>query len=206
MLQSGIGAKFDPIVNTRQSTFKFLDLAFDEAVQQAVNALLPVLTAQITNELRLNGAGEMVTNLLPSTPGWKGLESRSLDPLAPQPLQLMLKTGLLISRKCLRCWDQKYKREYDTICQREDELTDGIVNTEFTDVAQVANVGRNIELLHERGGSNNKKNRDGDYIQPAARNNNQKGYDQRRSDGHGYDRHNNNQRDFSQGEMIYVFF
>nr|GEY33820.1 putative reverse transcriptase domain-containing protein [Tanacetum cinerariifolium] len=236
--------------------------------------------------------GEMVTNLLPSTPGWKGLESRSLDPLAPQPLQLMLKTGLLISRSCLRCWDvliilklgwlainlrvtllvggrllnkprdekrmwqhchgrtsvrfsfgkyfpmseqRKYEREYHTIRQREDELTgefierflrlavfigkkagppeeqaknfkwtlcnwilDGIVNTKFTNVAQVANVGRNIELLHERGGSNNKRNRDGDRIQPAARNNNQKGYDQRRSDARGYDRQNNNQRDFGQ--------
>nr|GEX51344.1 ribonuclease H-like domain-containing protein [Tanacetum cinerariifolium] len=96
--------------------------------------------------------------------------------------------------------------EYHTIRQREDELTgefmkrflrldgfigkkagppeekakhfkwplcdwilDGIVNTEFTDVAQ-----------------------------PATRNNNPKGYDQRRSDGRGYDRQNNNQRDFGQ--------
>nr|GEW31656.1 hypothetical protein [Tanacetum cinerariifolium] len=64
-----------------------------------------------------------------------------------------------------------------------------IVNTEFTDVAQVANAGRNIELLRERGGSKNKRIRDGDRIQPAASNNNQKGYDQKRSDGRGYDRH-----------------
>nr|GEY91736.1 putative reverse transcriptase domain-containing protein [Tanacetum cinerariifolium] len=62
----------------------------------------------------------------------------------------------------------------------------------------VANAGRNIELLHERGDLNNKRNRNGDRIQPAARNNNQKGYDQRRSDGRGYDRQNNNQRDFGQ--------
>nr|GFC76152.1 hypothetical protein [Tanacetum cinerariifolium] len=68
---------------------------------------------------------------------------------------------------------QKYEREYHTIHQREDELTG-------------------------EGGSNNKRNRDGDGIQPAARNNNQKGYDQRRSDGRGYDRQNNNQRDFGQ--------
>nr|GEV74775.1 retrotransposon protein, putative, Ty3-gypsy subclass [Tanacetum cinerariifolium] len=61
-----------------------------------------------------------------------------------------------------------------------DWILDGIVNTEFTNVAQVASAGRNIKLLHERGGSNNKKNRDWDRIQPAARNNNQKGYDQRR--------------------------
>nr|GFA42675.1 zinc finger, CCHC-type, retrotransposon Gag domain protein [Tanacetum cinerariifolium]GFB23498.1 zinc finger, CCHC-type, retrotransposon Gag domain protein [Tanacetum cinerariifolium] len=81
---------------------------------------------------------EMVTNLLPSTPSWKGLKSSSLDPLALQPLQLMLKTRLLISRSCLRCWDvltsfklgwlaislrQKSEREHHTIHQREDELT-----------------------------------------------------------------------------------
>nr|GEY59156.1 hypothetical protein [Tanacetum cinerariifolium] len=45
------------MVNTRQSTPEFSGLAFDEAVQRAVNALLPGLTAQITNELRQNGSG-----------------------------------------------------------------------------------------------------------------------------------------------------
>nr|GEU33051.1 putative reverse transcriptase domain-containing protein [Tanacetum cinerariifolium] len=192
----------------------------------------------------------MVTNLLPSTPSWKGLENKSLDPLAPQPLQLMLKTRLLIPRSCLRCWDvltslklgwlatnfrQKYKREYHTIHQIEDELTgkfmkrflklagffgrkagpleeqakhfkwalydwilDGIVKTKFIDVALVANAGRNIEILRKRGGSNNKRNHDGDRIQPAARNNNQIRYDHRRYDRRGYDRQYNNQRDFGQ--------
>ncbi|GKG12770.1 hypothetical protein Tco_0347007, partial [Tanacetum coccineum] len=77
-------------------------------------------------------------------------------------------------------------------------MLDGIVNTEFTDVAQVANAGRNIELLRERGSLNNKRNRDGDRIRSAARNNNQRGYDQRRSDGRGYDRQNNNQRGYGQ--------
>nr|GEZ22693.1 hypothetical protein [Tanacetum cinerariifolium] len=93
---------------------------------------------------------------------------------------------------------QKYEREYHTIRQREDELTDGIVNTNFTDVASIANVGRKIELLCEKGSSNNKKNHDGDRIQSTARNNNQKGYDQKRSNGRGYDRLNNNQKDFGQ--------
>nr|GEY00347.1 DNA/RNA polymerases superfamily protein [Tanacetum cinerariifolium] len=48
-------------------------------------------------------------------------------------------------------------------------VTGRIVNTEFTDVAQVANVRRNIELLRERGDVNNKRNRDGDRIQSANR-------------------------------------
>nr|GFB36720.1 hypothetical protein [Tanacetum cinerariifolium] len=39
------------------STPEFSGPAFDEAVQQAVNALLPGLTAQINNELRQNGTG-----------------------------------------------------------------------------------------------------------------------------------------------------
>nr|GEU32761.1 hypothetical protein [Tanacetum cinerariifolium] len=97
---------------------------------------------------------------------------------------------------------QKYEREYHTIRQREDELT-GEFMKRFLGLAgfvrkKAANAGRNIELLHEKGGSNNKRNRDGDRIQPAARNNNQKGYDHKRSDGRGYNRQNNNQRDFDQ--------
>nr|GEU32016.1 hypothetical protein [Tanacetum cinerariifolium] len=175
---------------------------------------------------------EMVTNLLPSTLGWKGLESRSLDPLAPQPPQLMLKTRLLISRSCLRCWDvlTSLKLGWIAIClrvmllvggrllnkpmeekcfvgkkegpQKEqakhfkwalcDWILDGIVNMEYTDVAQVANAGRNIKLLRKRGGSNNQRNRDGDRIQPATRNNNQKG--QGRNSGQKSYQQNQNQQ------------
>nr|GEY79755.1 putative reverse transcriptase domain-containing protein [Tanacetum cinerariifolium] len=204
------------MVNTRRSTPEFSGPAFDKAVLQAFNALLPSLTAQITNKLRQNSAG-----------GNARLASYKFEDDALS-------------------WWKDFKQakggeayvatlEYHTICQREDELTgefmkrflrlasfvrkkagppeehakhfkwalcdwilDGIVNTEFTDVARVANSGRNIELLRERGGSNNKRNRDRDRIQPAARNNNQKGYDQKRSDGSGYDRQNNSQRDFGQ--------
>nr|GFC84317.1 hypothetical protein [Tanacetum cinerariifolium] len=67
-------------------------------------------------------------------------------------------------------------------------ILDGIVNTKFTDVAQVANARRNIELLRERGGLNNKRNRDGDSIQSANKNNNQRGYGQRGNNGRNYDR------------------
>nr|GEX09963.1 putative reverse transcriptase domain-containing protein [Tanacetum cinerariifolium] len=64
-----------------------------------------------------------------------------------------------------------------------DWILDGIVNTKFTDVSQVANAGRNIELLRKRGGVNNKRNHDGDRIQSANKNNNQRGYGQRGNDG-----------------------
>nr|GFC71046.1 zinc finger, CCHC-type, retrotransposon Gag domain protein [Tanacetum cinerariifolium] len=45
------------MVNTRQSTLEFSGPTFDEAVQRAVNGLLPDLTAQITNELFQNSTG-----------------------------------------------------------------------------------------------------------------------------------------------------
>nr|GEX10700.1 retrotransposon protein, putative, Ty3-gypsy subclass [Tanacetum cinerariifolium] len=86
---------------------------------------------------------------------------------------------------------QKYDKEYHTIRQREDELT--------------ANAWRNIKLLCKRGGSNNKRNRDGDRIQPAARNNNQKGYDQRRQGGisgqKSYQQNQNQQYNRSSGSL-----
>nr|GFD49348.1 zinc finger, CCHC-type, retrotransposon Gag domain protein [Tanacetum cinerariifolium] len=100
---------------------------------------------------------------------------------------------------------QKYKREYHTICQTDGEtscelikrfhrlagfmgkkagpleepakhfkwalfdwILDGIVNMEFTDVAQVANAARNMEILRKKSSQNNKRNHDGDRIQPIA--------------------------------------
>nr|GFA27670.1 transposon Tf2-9 polyprotein [Tanacetum cinerariifolium] len=132
----------------------------------------------------------------------------------------MLKTGLLISRSCLRCWDVLMSlklgwlatslrvmllvgerllnkpREEKRICRSMRGSITLFIRERMNSL--VANVRRNIKLLRERGGSNNKRNHDGDRIQPAARNNNQKGYDQRRSDGRGYDRQNNNQKDFGQ--------
>nr|GEU72162.1 zinc finger, CCHC-type, retrotransposon Gag domain protein [Tanacetum cinerariifolium] len=64
-----------------------------------------------------------------------------------------------------------------------DWILDGIVNKEFMDVAQVANARRNIKLLREWVGINNKRNHDGDRIQSANKNNNQRGYGQRGNDG-----------------------
>nr|GFC59378.1 hypothetical protein [Tanacetum cinerariifolium] len=58
----------------------------------------------------------------------------------------------------------------------------------------------NIELLCERGSVNNKRNLDGDHIQSANKNNNQKGYGQRGNDGRNYDRQggNSSQRFYQQ--------
>ncbi|GKC83253.1 putative reverse transcriptase domain-containing protein [Tanacetum coccineum] len=73
-----------------------------------------------------------------------------------------------------------------------DWILDGIVNTEFTDVAQVANAARNIEILRERSSQNNKRNRDGDRIRPTTQDSNQRGYDQKGYDGRSYDRQGGN--------------
>nr|GEY59511.1 hypothetical protein [Tanacetum cinerariifolium] len=206
MLQSGIRARFDP------------------AVQRAVNALLPGLTAQITNELRQNGAGgngdqpptihtwlerfgkqKPLSFSFATTPvdakNWITHIEKLFEVLGCADEFKARLASYKFEHNALSLWKafkqakggeayQKYEREYHTIRQREDELTCEfmkqflrLVNTEFTDVAQVANAERNIKLLRERGGSNNKRNRDGDRIQPAARNNNQNGYDQRRPMG-----------------------
>nr|GEU39910.1 putative reverse transcriptase domain-containing protein [Tanacetum cinerariifolium] len=189
------------MLKIRQSTSEFSGPAFVEAVQREVNALLPGLTAQITNELCQNSAGEMLPSYKfegDALSWWKAFKQAKGGEAYVATLSWNDFCEIFFLQYFPMSEQQKYEREYHTIHQREDELTDGIVNTEFNDVAQVSNVGRNIVLLRERGGSNKKRNRNRDRIHPLARNNNQKGYDQRRSDRRGYDRQNNNQRDFGQ--------
>ncbi|GJR97889.1 zinc finger, CCHC-type, retrotransposon gag domain protein [Tanacetum coccineum] len=168
--------------------------------------------------------GEVVTNLPPSTPGWKGLGNRSLDLLAPQPLQLMLKIGLLTLRRYSRhlnkpkevlSWKdfcdifflQYFPRLAGFVGKKagppeeqakhfkwalSDWILDGIVSTKFTDVAQVANVDRNIEILRKRSSQNNKRNHDGDRIRLTAQVSNQRGYDQKGYNSRSYDRQGGN--------------
>nr|GEW15493.1 hypothetical protein [Tanacetum cinerariifolium] len=71
-------------------------------------------------------------------------------------------------------------------------ILDRILNIEFTDVAQVANAPRNIEIFRDRpkNEGNNKRDRDGHYIQPSdtpAQRSNQRAYDRRDSDRYGND-------------------
>nr|GEZ78710.1 hypothetical protein [Tanacetum cinerariifolium] len=69
-------------------------------------------------------------------------------------------------------------------CERE------ILNTEFTDVAQVANAARNVEIFRDRpkNEGNNKRDRNGHRIRPSdtpAQGSNQRAYDRRDSDRYG---------------------
>nr|GFA70324.1 hypothetical protein [Tanacetum cinerariifolium] len=186
------------MVNTRQSTPEFFGPSFDEAVQWAVNALLPDLTAQITNELRQNGARS--NNDQPPTiqtwlasykfvgdalNWWKAFKQAKGGEAYVATLSWKDSCEAIFLQYFPRSEQQKYEREYHTIHQKDGQLTgefmkqflsewilDGIVNTKFTDVAQVANDGRNIELLRKWGGVNKKRNCDGDRIQSANKNNN----------------------------------
>ncbi|PWA48655.1 hypothetical protein CTI12_AA366410 [Artemisia annua] len=56
---------------------------------------------------------------------------------------------------------------------RNDTL-EGIVNTHFEDVAQVANAARNIEIMQERSRNGVKRNHDGDRVR-SGQGNNQRG-------------------------------
>nr|GEX68235.1 transposon Tf2-9 polyprotein [Tanacetum cinerariifolium] len=117
--------------------------------------------------------GEMVTNLLPSTPGWKGCANEFKVRLASYKFEgdalswwkafKQAKGGeayvATLSWKDFRPPEEQAKHFKWALC---DWILGGIVNSEFTDVAQVANARRNIELLRERGGSDNKRNRDED--------------------------------------------
>nr|GEU32420.1 putative reverse transcriptase domain-containing protein [Tanacetum cinerariifolium] len=206
----------DWMVNTRQSTPKFLGPAFDEAVQRTVNALLHGLTAQIARTSSEWCWGKCFAITPVDAENWIAHIEKLFEVLGCADEFKARLASYKFEGDALSWWKafkqakggeayQKYE-EYHTIRHREDELTgefmkrflrlagfvekkagppeeqakhfkwalcdwilDGIMNTKFTDVAQ-----------------------------PAVRNNNQKGYDQRRSDERGYDRQNNNQRDFGQ--------
>nr|GEW86779.1 retrotransposon protein, putative, Ty3-gypsy subclass [Tanacetum cinerariifolium] len=230
LIVSAISYVNSQMVNIRQSTPEFSGPAFDEAVQRAVNALLPGLTAQITNELRQNGAGSngdqpptihtwlerfgkqkprsfssarLASNKFEGDAlnWWKAFKQAKGGEAYVATLSWKDFRKALFLQYFPRSEQQKYEREYHTIRQKDGELTgefmkrflrlagfvgkkvgppeeqakhfkwalsdwilDGIVNTEFTDVTQVVNAGRNIELLSEWSGVNNKRNRDGDRI------------------------------------------
>ncbi|GJR55590.1 hypothetical protein Tco_1406111 [Tanacetum coccineum] len=80
-----------------------------------------------------------------------------------------------------------------------DFVLERILNTEFTDVAQVANVARNIDIFRDRSKNkgNNKRYRDGHRIRPSgtpSQGSNQRAYDQRKSERYGNnDRYNDRQ-------------
>ncbi|GKC39502.1 putative reverse transcriptase domain-containing protein, partial [Tanacetum coccineum] len=209
--------QLNPPPRTRGSTPEFSGPAFKAAVQRAVDALLPGLTRSVKIAL-----GEVVTNLPPSTPAKEGetyvatlswTDFRDIFFLRCFPRseqqkyereyhtihQRDGKTSGEFMKRFLRLAgfvgkkagppEEHAKHFKWALC---DWILDGILNTEFTDVAQVANAARNIEILRERSSHNNKRNRDEDRIRPTAQDSNQRGYDQKGYDGRSCDRQGGN--------------
>ncbi|GJT94851.1 hypothetical protein Tco_1090369, partial [Tanacetum coccineum] len=202
--------------------------SFPAAVQRAVNELLPGLTAQITNELCQNGNGGSgaqppiihtwlerfgkqkprsfsSATILVDAENWIAHIEKLFEVLGcADEFKARLASyrlegdALSLSSRSMRGNITRFVREMvnpEAIC---DWILDGIVNTEFNDVAQVANAARNIEILRERTGQNNKRNRDGDRIRSTTQGSSQRGYDQKRHDRRGYDRYGSSQREYDQ--------
>ncbi|GKB43833.1 putative nucleotidyltransferase, ribonuclease H, partial [Tanacetum coccineum] len=88
-----------------------------------------------------------------------------------------------------------------------DFVLDRILNTEFTDVAQVANAARNIEIFRDRSKNegNNKRDRDGHRIRPSetpSQGSNQRAYDRRDSDRYGNGGRYGNRDRFGANSMV----
>nr|GEW19366.1 hypothetical protein [Tanacetum cinerariifolium] len=209
----------DWMVNTRQSTPEFLGLTFDEGVQRAVNALLPGLTAQITNELHQNGAGGNVDaeNLIShieklfevlgcpdefkarlasykfegdALSWWKAFNQAKGGEAYVATLSWMDFRKIFFLQYFHMSEQQKYEREYYTIRQREDELT-GEFMKQFHRLAGF--VGKKAGPPEEQ--AKHFKWALCDWILDGIVNTE---FTDRRFDGRGYDRQNNNQRDFGQ--------
>nr|GEX79901.1 hypothetical protein [Tanacetum cinerariifolium] len=197
------------MVNTRQSTPEFLGTAFDEAVQRAVNALLPGLIAHITNELHQNGAGGN-GDQPPTIHTWlERLASYKFkgDALSWCKAFKQAKGGeayvttlswtdfceIFFLKYFPMSERQKYEREYHTIRQREDELT-GEFMKRFLKLAS---------FVRKKAGPPEEQAKHFkwalcDWILDGIVNTKFTDVAQRRSDGRGYDRQDNNQRDFGQ--------
>nr|GEU68089.1 integrase, catalytic region, zinc finger, CCHC-type, peptidase aspartic, catalytic [Tanacetum cinerariifolium] len=161
------------MVNTRQSTPEFFGLAFDEAVQRANGARSngdqpPTIHTWLAS---YKFEGDALN-------WWKAFKQAKRGEAYVATLSWKDFREAFFLQYFPRSEQQKYEREYHTIRHKDGELT--------------ANSGRNIELLRERGGINNKKNRDVDRIQSANKNNNQRGYGHRGNDGRNYDRQGGN--------------
>nr|GEU56951.1 putative reverse transcriptase domain-containing protein [Tanacetum cinerariifolium] len=143
------------------------DHAFTAAVAHVVTDLLSTLTARITDEIRQNKNNRNNCNRRNARhgnhegPGFLGAKAGTQEEQAKH-----FKWGL------------------------NDFVLDRILNTEFTDVAQVANAARNIEIFHDRSKNKGNNKRDiYDYrIRPSetsSQGSNQRAYDQRDSDRYG---------------------
>nr|GEY73697.1 reverse transcriptase [Tanacetum cinerariifolium] len=154
------------------------DPAFTAAVAHAVADLLPTLTTRITNEIRQNknnGNNAHIEKIFEVLGCGDQFKAR----LATYKLEGDAHSWWMAYKQAkggdayvamLSCNDfhdifflQYFPYSEKEKCERE------ILNNEFTDVAQVANAARNIEIFRDRSKNkgNNKRDRDGHRIRPT---------------------------------------
>ncbi|GJR96002.1 putative reverse transcriptase domain-containing protein [Tanacetum coccineum] len=171
------------MVGTLGSTLEFSGPAFDAAVQRAVDVLLPGLTTRLTNEIRQNSVGGS-GDQPPTIHTWSEQQKYEREyhtihqrdgKTSGEFMKRFLRLAGFVGKKAGP--PEEHAKHFKwALC---DWILDGILNTEFTDVAQVANAARNIEILRERqGGNSNQKswqNR-GQQYNCSSRSSGQKGY------------------------------
>nr|GEV22132.1 zinc finger, CCHC-type, retrotransposon Gag domain protein [Tanacetum cinerariifolium] len=173
------------------------DPAFTAVVAQAVADLLPTLTACITGEIRQNenngnnGNQRNARRYFPYSEKEKcEREYKSIRQLPEETSTDFMKrflrlTGFLGAKVGTQEEQAKHFK-----WGLNDFILDRILNTEFPDVAQVANAARNVEIFRDRpkNEGNNKRDRDDHRIRPSdtpTQGYNQRTYDRRDSDRYG---------------------
>nr|GEY74195.1 putative reverse transcriptase domain-containing protein [Tanacetum cinerariifolium] len=159
------------------------DPAFTAAVAQAVADLLPTLTARITDEIRQNENNENNGNRRNARR--VNTEGSGNDEDA-QPTDIHVWLERLAGFLGAKAGTQEEQAKHFK-WGLNDFVLDRILNTEFTDVAQVANAARNVEIFRDRpkNEGNNKRDRDGHRIRPSdtpIQGSNQRAYDRKDSD------------------------
>ncbi|GKC82312.1 hypothetical protein Tco_1138029 [Tanacetum coccineum] len=142
---------------------------FVDVVEQAVATLLPTLTAWITDQIR-SGKKNLKLSYFPYSKKEKcEREYKLICQLARETSTDFIKrflrlTGFLGAKAGTQEEQAKHFK-----CGLNDFVLDMILNTEFTDVAQVANAARNIEIFRDRpkNEGDNKRDRDGHHIRPS---------------------------------------
>ncbi|GJS51836.1 putative nucleotidyltransferase, ribonuclease H [Tanacetum coccineum] len=191
------------------------DPAFTATVAQAVADLLPTLTARITDEICQNeNNGNNVNRMNARRVNTEGSgndgdaqptdihyfpysekekcerEYKSIRQLPEETSIDFMKIFLRLAGFLEAKAGTQEEQAKDFKWGLNDFVLDRILNTEFTDVAQVVNAARNIEIFRDRSKNegNNKRDRDGHHIRPSetpSQGSNQRAYDRRDSDRYG---------------------
>ncbi|GJW47474.1 reverse transcriptase [Tanacetum coccineum] len=167
--------------------------AFTAAIAQAIADLLPTLTARITDEICQN---ENNRNNVNQRNGRRGPGNDG--DAQPNDIHVWLERFLKEKPQTFSSASTPVEAENRIahiekifeVLGCDDQFKARILNTEFTDVAQVANAARNIEIFRDRSKNegNNKRDKDGHRIRPSdtpSQGSNQRAYDRRDSDRYG---------------------